>query len=90
MKAHVHTATGRANIFQDDTGVHLRVLETNGNVWEAGFSQPRSGMSCRRRGKRHYLWRGRSSLQTLAHGTKGRKGYENSSFSPGNEGDKWY
>jgi|UPI0002E4AC87 hypothetical protein len=37
MKAHVHTATGRANIFQDDTGVHLRVLETNGNVWEAGF-----------------------------------------------------
>ena len=37
MKAHVHTATGRANIFQDDTGVHLRVLETNGTVWEAGF-----------------------------------------------------
>lgn len=37
MRAQVNTATGRANIFQDETGVHLRILETNGNVWEAGF-----------------------------------------------------
>ncbi|MBN2890212.1 hypothetical protein [Acidithiobacillus sp.] len=37
MKASVHTATGRATVFQDESGVHLRVHETNGNIWEAGF-----------------------------------------------------
>ncbi len=37
MKAAIQTGTGRANIYQDEKGVHLRVLESNGNVWEAGF-----------------------------------------------------
>lgn len=37
MKALVSTGTGRANIYQDDQGVHLRVLEANGKIWEAGF-----------------------------------------------------
>ncbi|MBE7562705.1 hypothetical protein H7F10_07015 [Acidithiobacillus sp. HP-6] len=37
MKAHVSTASGKANIYQDETGVHLRIFETTGTVWEAGF-----------------------------------------------------
>lgn len=37
MKASVNTASGKATIFQDEKGVHLRVLETTGTVWEAGF-----------------------------------------------------
>ncbi|MFA7656810.1 hypothetical protein [Acidithiobacillus thiooxidans] len=37
MKANVHTATGRATIYQDEQGVHLRILETTGTIWEAGF-----------------------------------------------------
>jgi len=37
MKALVSTGMGRANISQEDDGVRLRVLEANGNIWEAGF-----------------------------------------------------
>lgn len=37
MKAHVSTAQGRANIFQDESGVHLRIIESSGTIWEAGF-----------------------------------------------------
>lgn len=37
MKAQVNTASGKATIYQDEQGVHLRVLETSGNIWEAGF-----------------------------------------------------
>ncbi|OCX69884.1 hypothetical protein [Acidithiobacillus thiooxidans] len=37
MRASVNTATGRATIYQDEQGVHLRILETTGTIWEAGF-----------------------------------------------------
>lgn len=37
MKAKVCTASGKANMYQDETGVHLRILEATGTVWEAGF-----------------------------------------------------
>ncbi len=37
MKASVNTVSGKATIYQDEQGVHLRVLETTGAIWEAGF-----------------------------------------------------
>jgi hypothetical protein len=37
MRAKVTTRNGRANIYNDETGVHVRVIEANGAYWEAGF-----------------------------------------------------